>query len=77
MCVVFCLISFVSFLGQCRYPFPGIADFIENQGCEAFVQLGMQRRIMLALHMFGAHYVQRLIFSGVYIEREMTRQQKN
>ena len=36
----------------------------------------MTKRISFALHIFGAHYIQRLIFSGVYIEREMMRQQK-
>lgn len=28
MCVVFLLISYVSFMGQCENPFPGIEDFI-------------------------------------------------
>lgn len=76
MCFTFVALSFAGFMGQCNNPFPGVQELIEENGCENFVQAAMTKRISFALHVFGSHYVQRLIFSGVYIEREMMRMQK-
>ena len=76
MCLVFLVLSFVGLLGQCKYPFPGVHELIEANGSEIYIQQAMIKRITFALFIFASHYVQRLILSGLYIEREMINQQK-
>ena len=75
MCVFCALLCFGQNVAMCYNPYPQIEEQLTEQGCFAFGYERFYRQINVVAHVFFAHYVMRLLAIGLYIEREMMRQQ--
>ena len=61
-------------LAECSNPYPEIATSVETKGCADWSYLQIYRQGMIAVIILVAHYVQQLIFAGMYIrEAKMKR----
>lgn len=75
-CTVFLIASVLQTLSECKIPYKEVEELVAVNSCYDWTLSRVYRSFLICILVFFSYYIQLLVYSGLFIEKERIKRQK-